>query len=207
MKREERTSSVYGWYSRGYIPHFDSGEFTQFITFRLADSMPKQILDQWSNDLKGIPIEEASEQMCRRIEAYLDKGRGDTWLIVSEIAELVEKALLYFDGERYYIHAWVIMPNHVHSLLTPSTGWNLSTILQSWKSYTAKKANSILKREGRFWQREYFDRYIRNHRHYMAAINYIEENPLKAGLCHSREDWSYSSAAKRLLYKKDQLFE
>ncbi len=87
------------------------------------------------------------------------------------------------------------MPNHVHVLITPFEGFTLSVILHSWKSYTAKKANRLLHRRGQFWQEEYFDRYIRTEEHYRRAIEYIELNPVMAGLCKKKEDWPFSSAA------------
>lgn len=186
-----------GWYSRGYLPHFDGGEIPQSITFRLADSLPKECLNAWRDELAHLPEKEASAERRRRIEAYLDKGTGKAWLRNSHIAHLVQKGLLYFDGERYRLHAWVVMPNHVHVLLTPGTGWSLADILHSWKSYTTKKANSILGRSGNFWQEEYFDRYIRDERHFVAAVEYIKSNPVSARLCAKNEEWEFSSAAWR----------
>ena len=74
----------------------------------------------------------------------------------------MENALLFFDGARYAIHAWVVMPNHIHVLFTPTPGWSLSDILSSWKSFTAKEANKVLLRSGQFWHEDYFDRFIRD---------------------------------------------
>ena len=89
------------------------------------------------------------------------------------------------------------MPNHVHTLFTPEPGWTLSQIAHSWKSYTASECNRVLTRKGEFWQREPFDRYIRNEQHYENAVSYIEHNPVKAGLCDKPEDWRWSSAYLR----------
>jgi hypothetical protein len=89
------------------------------------------------------------------------------------IGELVEQALLHFDGERYKLHAWSILPNHVHVLAMPLEGWALASILHSWKSLTATRANALLACEGHFWAREYFDRAIRNERHYGNALGYV----------------------------------
>ena len=108
---------------------------------------------------------------------------------------MTERALLHFDEARYRLHAWVVMPNHVHVLITPFEGFTLSTILHSWKSYTAKEANRLLHRNGQFWQEEYFDRYIRTEEHYRRAVEYIESNPVMAGLCKKKEDWPFGSAA------------
>lgn len=73
----------------------------------------------------------------------------------------------------------------------------MSTIVRSWKSFTAHECNKLLGRSGRFWQREPFDRYIRNKQHFQRAVSYIEENPVKAGLCRKPEDWQWSSARRR----------
>ncbi|MGH7965840.1 MAG: REP-associated tyrosine transposase [Candidatus Binatia bacterium] len=186
-----------GWHSRGYLPHFDGGEIPQSVTFRLADSFPKECFDAWRGELAHLPEKEASTERRKRIEEYLDRGAGKAWLRDSHIARLVQEALLYFDGERYRLHAWVVMPNHVHVLLTPCKGRSLSDILHSWKSYTTKKANLILGRSGDLWQEEYFDRSIRNERHFIAVVEYIESNPVKANLCVKKEDWKFGSAARR----------
>ncbi|MFC1712683.1 transposase [Candidatus Poribacteria bacterium] len=185
-----------GWYSRGYLPHFDGGEIPQAITFRLADSLPKERLDAWERELHDLPNEEAKTEYRRRVEAYLDAGHGEAWLADPRIADIIENALLHFDGERYYLHGWVIMPNHVHALITPRRAHRLLDIVRSWKSYTANKANRILGRNGTLWQAGYFDRFIRNDHHFAAALAYIEDNPVKAGLCSKPEEWRYSSASR-----------
>lgn len=179
-----------GWYSRGYIPHFDQAGLIQGITFRLADSLPAHVVASLAEDLKDTddPTKRA------RIEAYLNAGYGACHLRDPRIARLVENALLYFDGERYRMIAWVIMPNHVHTLVETIKGYPLYSIVHSWKSYTAQEANRILGRTGRFWFREYFDRYIRDERHFVNAVRYTHNNPVKAGLVEKPEDWPFSSA-------------
>lgn len=117
-----------------------------------------------------------------------------------EVAAVVQDTMLKWDGERYRLIAWCIMPNHVHALLEPLTP--LSKILQSWKSYTgrwamAKDAELGLGVPGeRFWMRESWDRYIRDLRHFEAVKFYIERNPVEAGLCASPEQWPWSSASR-----------
>lgn len=186
-----------GWHNRGYLPHFDGGEIAQTITFRLADSLPKKLLAQWELELSHWNVREADIERRKRIESYLDKGLGSVWMSQPEIARAVENAMLHFDGIRYKLPAWVVMPNHVHALLIPLEQFLLEDIVHSWKSFTANQANRILKRTGQFWQAEYFDRFIRNTKHYFAALDYIEQNPVKAGLCHAAEDWPFSSARIR----------
>ncbi len=114
----------------------------------------------------------------------------------ARVAALVEGALLFFDGQRYRLHAWVVMPNHVHVLFTPLDAWTLSSIVGSWKSFTAKEAGRLLKRRGRFWQEDYFDRFMRNGRHFARAKDYIESNPVVAGLCLAKQDWKFGSARR-----------
>lgn len=85
------------------------------------------------------------------------------------------------------------MPNHVHVLFTPLGGWCLAEILRSWKSFTTKEANKLLGQTGHFWQHEYFDRFIRDSGHFGRVVEYIEHNPVKAGLCDSPADWPFGS--------------
>jgi putative DNA methylase len=185
------------WHSRGYLPHFDLDQIPQSITFRLTDSLPLNLLHEWAAELDELPKVEANTERCHRIEEYLDKGLGKAWLSIPTVAEVVEQALCWSDGYKYSLHAWVIMPNHVHALITPMPDMSLARIMHSWKTWTARKANVLLNRKGTFWQEEYFDRYIRNEQHFDATIAYIEHNPVKSGLCQRPEDWRYSSAYRK----------
>ncbi|MDZ4868227.1 MAG: transposase [Alphaproteobacteria bacterium] len=182
------------WRSRGYLPHWEAGEVAQSITFRVADSLPSAMLQHLEQELRLLPEDAAAVQRRIRIEAALDRGHGTAWLADARVADIVERALLHFDGERYRLHAWVIMPNHVHVVATPLGDWTLADIVHSWKSFTATQANRILEREGAFWAREYFDRYIRDEAHFTNAVSYVAMNPVKAGLCKRPEDWRFSSA-------------
>jgi REP element-mobilizing transposase RayT len=182
-----------GWRSRLYLPHFDQPGVVQTITFRLADSLPTHVVEEIERD----PRVRTDAYHRQGIELGLDAGHGSCRLGDPRIAQLVQDALLYFDGVRYRLFAWVVMPNHVHVLIEPSKGCTVSNIVQSWKSFTAKKANELLGRTGAFWWPEYFDRAIRDERHFGMAITYIHENPVKAGLVRSPPDWPYSSTARR----------
>lgn len=177
----------YGWHSRK-LPHLDGEEMAQFVTFRLADSMPQTVLDKWRAE------SEDDIEFRKRIEKYLDAGYGDCWLRMPEVAQVVADAIKFFDGERYELRAWVIMPNHAHILLILREGQHLPEIMHSIKSYSARAANKLIGRTGQFWQHESFDRYIRNRKHFVAVVKYIEDNPVKAGLCESPEAWRFSSA-------------
>ena len=183
-----------GWHSRGYLPHFDGREITQTINLRLSDSLPKAILKKWERELAESPSASVEAVLRRRIEHYLDQGYGSCCLKDNRVAATVQESLLHFDDQRYRLWAWVLMPNHVHILMTPHRSWSLSEIMKSFKSYTSHEANKILGRSGKFWMEDYFDRYIRDEKHFASAITYIENNPVKAGLCRRPEDWPFSSA-------------
>jgi REP element-mobilizing transposase RayT len=176
-----------GWHSRGYLPHFDSPEAIQFITFRLADSLPQQV----AGSLK------ATDAYTLSLDRELDGGLGECWLRRPGIADLVQDALLYFDGDRYRLFAWCLMPNHVHVVAEALGRHSLSDVIRSWKSFTARKANEQLGRSGTFWHPDYFDRYMRNEEHLDTTIDYVEQNPVKAGLVGNAADWPWTSAAFR----------
>lgn len=182
------------WYKSGYLPHFDSGEIAQFVTYRLAGSLPAKTLKTYKHLFETKQISEI--EYHDMIDRYLDKGFGPDHLRRSEIAELVKENLLRFHRQRYFLHAWVIMINHVHIIFTPLNGFTLASILHSMKSYTANHANRVLDRAGAFWAREYYDRYIRDQKHFLNTMNYIHDNPVKSGLCRRPEDWRFSSASQ-----------
>ncbi|HLA09915.1 MAG TPA: transposase [Pyrinomonadaceae bacterium] len=137
-----------------------------------------------------------------RIEKYLDQGYGSCFLKDEQIAFMVQNALLKFDGVRYRLHAWVVMPNHLHLLMTRFDEFEIKNLMQAFKSYTAHQANKILGRKGEFWMDDYFDRWTRDERHFRATVRYIENNPVKAGLCAKPEEWPFCSAWFRARKKK-----
>ncbi len=171
-----------------------------------------------------MPASVRSIEKGKRIMALLDAGHGSCVLREHEPAGAVQETLLHFHGTRYTIHAWCVMPNHVHVLFQPMQGWTMSRIVASWKMFSGRKindwkrANGLLtvscgegldmQRAGQesggpagresgapsLWQREYYDRYIRDEAHYRNAIDYIHENPMKAGLVERAEQWLFSSA-------------
>lgn len=176
----------------GYLPHFDAPGFTQFVTSRLGDSLPVNLLETLQSKLQTRQISEI--EYYRKIERALDVGDGPTFLKNPNVACIVAETLIKFDSEKYTMHSWVIMPNHVHILLSPFDHSPVSEIMHSIKSFTAKKANEILSRNGRFWSPDYFDRFIRNRAHFADAKRYIENNPVKASLCKSSKEWFWGSA-------------
>src|SRR5258707_1345564 len=178
-----------GWHARGYLPHCDKPGLIQLVTFRLADAMPASRRREWET-LQSIADE---RERRTKLEAYLDRGYGECHLKRPGIAVLVENALLCFDAQRYRLCAWVVMPNHAHVLFEE---WRtpMDELLYSWKKFTACEGNKLLGREGQLWQKEYWDRYMRDEEHFNKARRYIEANPVKAGLCRSAEEWPWSSA-------------
>ena len=173
-----------GWHSRGYLPHFNSEDVVQSVTFRLADSLPLEA---------KLRLQEAARPESLR-NAFLDRGWGACWLKDDRVAALVEQALLIFDGARYRLHAWTVMPNHVHAMLSIAPGNPLGPIVSSWKRFTARESNILLGRTGAFWQTEYWDRFIRNEAHFAATERYIDLNPVKAGLIAEPRLWPWGSA-------------
>jgi REP element-mobilizing transposase RayT len=137
------------------------------------------------------------------IEKYLDSGVGECWLNNPDVAQIVVNALNHFNGSRYFLHAWCIMPNHSHVVFAPMGGKSheerpLVPILHSWKSYTASEANRILRRTGQFWQEEYYDHLIRDEEEFLHFINYTLQNPVKAGLCRHWKVWKWSGCSERI---------
>jgi REP element-mobilizing transposase RayT len=178
----------FGWYNKRRLPHLDADVYSQFVTFRLSDSMPEEVLERWRKEGMG------DAAFRKRIEHYLDAGYGECWLDRPDVAKIVREALYFHHNKNYFLDSWVLMPNHAHILFTPLAGVHLPVLMHSIKSYSAQMANKILGRQGQFWQHESFDRYIRDTRHFAAVRRYIEHNPVKAGLCKRPEEWRFSSA-------------
>jgi REP element-mobilizing transposase RayT len=194
-----------GIHSRGYLPHVKRENASYFVTFRLVDSLPQQILLDYKREhaekIRSVPIqdrdaiEEAQREYHRKIERYLDRGTGQCHLRRPEIAKIVAASLLHFHNQQYLLDEWVIMPNHTHLILWPMPNFTLSDILRSRKRRTAREANLLLGRTGEtFWQHESFDHWIRDDAEKFRIRRYIRNNPVKAKLCRTPEDWPWSSA-------------
>lgn len=181
-----------GWHSRGYLPHLDAGNVLQSITFRLGDALPDKVIARWKEELAGKPDHE--QELREQISRYEDAGHGSCVLRDPPCAAIVQNALLHFDGDRYRLLEWCIMPNHVHALIHCPKGAILGDLVKSWKTHSAKEINKILGRSGSLWAVDYHDRYIRDEVHLANARSYIRRNPVKAGLCEKPEDWPWSSA-------------
>ncbi len=195
-----------GVHSRGYLPHVKREGASYFVTFRLTDSLPREVLMRLEREhaeaLRRLPAkatpqatEEVDRELRRKIERYLDQGVGECHLRRPAIADMMAEALRHFHNEQYLLDDWVVMPNHVHVILWPMPNFTLSEILKSRKRHTARQANLILGRTGAtFWQRESYDHWIRDDGEKARIRRYIRMNPVNAGLCGSPEDWKWSSA-------------
>ena len=175
------------------LPHWQQDETWIFVTWRLADSLPAEKLRQWEEEKDAwiarhpepwdpATTREFHELFTKRIEDWLDAGHGACILRQPEVRQIVVDALAFFDGRRYELGDWVVMPDHCHVLFRPLSEHRLPDILHSWKSFTAKAVNKLLGRTGPVWQEDYWDRLVRNERHLDACQRYIVENPIKAQL-------------------------
>ena len=174
--------------TRAHLPHWHQEQKLQFVTFRLADALPQEKIKQlqydkslfenenplpWSHEVR----EEYYKRFGSKIDEWLDEKYGSCVLQFPNVRQVVNDALLYFDNKRYLIHAFVIMPNHVHVLLELLNDNKIADVLQAWKSFTSKKINELIGSTGTLWQGEYFDRLVRDYEHYKRVLNYIEKNP------------------------------
>ncbi len=199
---------ISGLHTRNTLPHLKREGASYFVTFRLAGTLPRELIIELKQEREAIlqhalaakrPLtwheqEELFRWYSSRIDAYLDAGHGDCFLRRPEIGDLVAGAMRHFEGERYELRAWVVMPNHVHVVVWPRPPNSLSSILHSWKSYTANEANRLLNRVGRpFWQKESYDHLLRDDDDSFRCCNYTTMNPLQARLCSRPEDWKWSS--------------
>lgn len=171
---------------RRRLPHLDIAGQPVFITFRLWGSLPSSRHFPAANLTSG--------EAFLAIDRLLDQARcGPTFLKQAAIAQSVRTSLLYGSEIKHYdLHSWVIMPNHVHLLLTPVI--SVSKLLNSLTSATARRANLILKRTGHpFWQDESYDHVVRNRDEFQRIQRYIENNPVAAGLAATPEQYAWSS--------------
>lgn len=186
-----------GWHQRGFLPHFDAPGVTQFVTFQLSDAFPVRR----SQKLEAILQEPDDSGKRRKIEAWLDRGHGERLLRGADTAGLVENILCEKDRKDYQLQSWVVMPNHVHLVVDV---WDipLARLINDWKGKTARAANQLLKRQGPFWQEDYYDTLVRDEAHLKRAIRYTENNPVKACLVRAPREWLWSSARHRDEYER-----
>ena len=174
--------------TRNKLPHWTQyGKFI-FITFRLADSMPRDIvniafkdLDEWKNDPNNAhnnkELEKWYMERCRRMEKFLDAGHGSCILCDNVCRDIVTDSIFFHDNNNIIVHSFVIMPNHIHILMELLNDSTIQYVIRSIKMNTTKEINKYMNRTGTLWQREYFDRIIRNQQHYEKTMAYIKNNP------------------------------
>jgi REP element-mobilizing transposase RayT len=194
----------------GNLPHWRQAGVTYFVTFRLADSLPREKLSTWAAERdewlqrhpepqSEVDRHEFTRLFSTRLEQWLDQGAGSCVLRLPECRDVVEQALRFFDGERYVLGEYVVAPNHVHALIQPHPGFALSAILHSWKSFTARKIletpravellqpfwearESHLSRSRRVvWQKESYDHIVRSPESLERIIAYIRSHRQQPG--------------------------
>jgi putative transposase len=175
------------------LPHWQQNGAVYFITFRLADSIPTNLRHDWERERdtwlaihpqpwSSDTEREYHKRFSGRIEQWLDAGYGSCFLQRPDCAAVVDEALRHFDRERVQLISFVVMPNHVHALFVQHPEQPLEKLLRSWRSYTSRRINEMLNRSGRLWQRDYFDRLVRDEPHFANCVRYIRRNPQKAKL-------------------------
>lgn len=211
VKPDATNPPISGIHSRGFLPHVKREGASYFVTFRLADSLPKEVLMKFEAEKaqrlrqlhaatkRGQPTDDSEEKINRdfrrKFERYLDNSHGACHLRRPGVAELVANAIRHFEGQRYLLSDWVVMPNHVHVVLWPMPNENLSDILKSWKQFTSRRAKPMVgMTDEHFWQPESFDHWIRDDDEKARICRYIRNNPVTARLCQRPEDWQWSRA-------------
>ena len=188
---------------RNRLPHWQQEHATYFVTWHLADSLPREILERWDDArdawlrLHPPPWTAAQQDEFQRlfrlpVEKWLDELHGECVLRAPAAAAIVAETLGHFDQVQYRHHAWIVMPNHVHVLFSLEPGHALEKVLKAWKGVSARRINTASNRTGStLWQKDYFDRLIRDREHFWNVARYIRRNPgranLRAGECLAYE--------------------
>jgi REP element-mobilizing transposase RayT len=174
-----------------HLPHWTAENAIYHVIFRLADSLPQEVLWKFEQErellLKQPSLTPEDRKRLKylvseRIEAYLDSGYGSSLMKSPEIADCVQEIITFHDGNHFQLHAWCIMPNHVHLVIEPNKGIELSSIMQNIKSVSSHRINELLSNRGTVWQKEPYDHIVRNEASYCTLINYVVNNPVKAKL-------------------------
>jgi REP element-mobilizing transposase RayT len=202
-----------------HLPHQVPEGHPIFLTWNLKGALPAEVIEmfrQARERLEQEPTREGETNAERKVrhgkvlfgmsDRYLDRtDRGPLYLKDLACAKLVEDSILFGVPDRYDLFAWCVMANHVHVILQPR--WDLERITQGLKGYTAHEINSLQNRRGRvFWQDESYDHWARDEAEVHRIIEYIENNPVAAGLCPRSEDWPYSSARRRESWPRGEPF-
>jgi hypothetical protein len=189
MSRAER------FYSRGKLPHWDEPGACQFLTWRLAGSVPEDV--QSELQLAARSGAESRRRYWQLLEEALDLGHGTCLLSRPQAGAAAVESFLALHGTLVTVHAFVVMPNHCHLLLTIDPGFQIGELVRRLKGSSARAVNRASGRTGQVWQEDYFDRVVRDDDHFVRTLKYIEWNPVKAGLCSVPGHYSASSANPR----------
>ncbi|MFT3883117.1 MAG: hypothetical protein QM703_26135 [Gemmatales bacterium] len=185
------------------LPHWSQAGTICFITWRTYDSLPASVLQSWHDERRrwllqqGVQLDtypECLQQLSPhmrkeyhtlfsgRWHQHLDDGHGSCELQRPEVAKIVADSLLHFDGSRYLLTDFVVMPNHVHVLASFVDEASLLNQCESWKHFTATQINRFLGRKGRFWQQDGFDHLVRSEEQFQFLRKYLYDNPVRAKL-------------------------
>ncbi|HVO74105.1 MAG TPA: transposase [Ignavibacteriaceae bacterium] len=188
-------------FHRRNLPHLYYREGVYFITFRLAGTIPLSVLEEFQKELNKYDKDDLDlrqKRFFKKYDDYLDNSlHGENYLINDKFACEVKICLNFPDGKDYFLICYCVMPNHVHlvfRLLKENKG--ISKIMQSIKRISALGCNKLLNREGRFWQDESFDRLVRSNLELYNIINYVINNPVKAGLVDDWRKWPHTYLAR-----------
>ena len=183
---------------RRRLPHWRQAGATYFVTFGLADSIPQEqlrALQRWRELWERSHPEPRSEQdwhefareITSRTERWLDESYGECVFQDKTLADEMSKSLLHFQDERYQTFFYSVMHNHVHLAMKPLDTFELEDILESAKGFVSRKVNAHLRRTGKLWEPESYDRIIRDEEHLFRVVQYVGRNPAKAG--YPRNAW------------------
>jgi putative transposase len=175
-----------GWHGRGYLPHFDANTLLQHVVFHAFDALEGNVFAQVCSkpaEIRPSLVDQALDSSCF----------GQTFSDC-DCADVMQSVLRFFDGDRYDLQAWCVMPNHVHVVLVTAPDVLLGQIIKSWKYAAALRINKLRGTSGPVFAKDYFDRFMRNLKQAETAIHYVEANPVKANLCLDGVDWPWSSA-------------
>lgn len=195
-------------FHRRNLPHLYYNDGIYFITYRSFGSMPTGILSELNKIYNSEIKTDLNKLELLRLENILNKYEEllntssylPQYLSDEKIAKICQRTIHYYDENQYKLICYCIMPNHIHLIfkLIPSNK-GIAKIMQSLKRISAHESNKVLEREGIFWQGESFDRLIRDHKELYFTINYVLENPVKAGLVDTWEKWRYTYINKDYL--------
>jgi len=179
------------WKSRGYLPHLEVLGATQFLTWRLHDAIDPARWEVWQKMYGG---DESARQIWREAEKHLDQHGGTAYFRRPELAHRVMAAIVSHHGKECEIQAAVVMPNHVHLVVTLREDVEVSKFIGRIKGATSHEINQVLGRTGPLWQSGYFDRLVRSADHLARCIKYVHWNPVKAKLAAHPSWYAHSTA-------------